>query len=122
VADQGSSDPRASAADLAGLPPELARQSISQSVIMLPLDAAIQAVELLTQRGRRLENWEGWVRMHDGTRAKSLSHAGSFALSRDAARAAETAIAAMRKASASWDRNPEYSGATLYFALSFGAF
>ena len=121
MADPGGSDPRAPTADLDALPGELARQSISKSVIMLPLDGAIQAIEHLSQHGRRLENWEGWVRMRDGTRAKSLGYTGSFALSRDPSRAAETAIAAMRSTSASWDRNPEYPGATLYFALSFGA-
>lgn len=117
----GSGDPRAINADLAALPPELARQSISPLLIMLPLDAAMQAIQHLTEHGRRLENWEGWVRLRDGSRAKSLAHSGSFALPRDAARAAERATAAMRTAHAAWERNPEYPGATLYFGLTFGA-
>lgn len=58
--------------------------------------------------------------MRDGGRAKSLAHGGSFALSRDPARAAETASAAIRKAHAFWERNPEYPGATLCFGLTFG--
>lgn len=107
--------------DLAALPPELARQSLSEVTLILPLDGAIQAIALLTERGRRLEQWEGWVRLRDGTRAKSLTHGGSFALSRDPARAAEAASAAMKKASVYWDRNPEYPGAALYFGLTFGA-
>ena len=88
---------------------------------ILPFDAALAAIAHLTQHGRRLENWEGWVRLRDGTRAKSLSHSGSFALPRNATRAAESATAAIRKAHAFWERNPEYPGAELYFGLTFGS-
>ena len=88
---------------------------------MLPRAAAIAAIAHLTQQGRRLESWEGWVKLRDGTRAKSLTHGGSFALSRDAARAATIATEAIKKAQIFWERNPEYPGAELYFALTFGA-
>ena len=107
--------------ELAALPPDIARQSISDTQVILPFDAALAAIEHLTRSGRKLENWEGWVRMRDGNRAKSLSHGGSFALSRDPARAAETATAAMRRAREHWLRNPEYPDAELYFGLTFGA-
>jgi len=88
---------------------------------MLPQAAAIAAIAHLTQQGRRLESWEGWVKLRDGTRAKSLTHSGSFALSHDAARAATIATEAIKKAQIFWERNPEYPGAELYFALTFGA-
>ena len=87
---------------------------------MLPLDAALAAIAFLSQHGRLIENWEGWVSLHDGSRTKSLNHPGSFALSRDPKRAAETTAAAIQKAQAAWERNPEYRGAALYFGLSFG--
>ena len=119
--DPGRGDSRAANADLAALPPELAKQSISDVTIILPYDAALEAIAHLTQHGRRLESWEGWVRLPDGSRAKSLTHGGSFALSRDPARAAEVATAAIRKAHAHWQRNPEYSGATLHYGLTFTA-
>jgi hypothetical protein len=119
VAESGSGDPRSSNADLAALPPELAKQSIAQGTVILPLDAALAAIAHLTQHGRRLESWEGWVRFRDGTRAKSLSHGGSFALSRDPARAAEIASAAIKRAKGLWDRNPEYPDAALYYGLYF---
>ena len=101
------------------LPPELAKQSLSPSAIILPFDAALAAIAHLTSSGRRLENWEGWVRLRDGNRTKSLTHGGSFALSRDPARAADTATAAMRRALDHWQRSPEYPGAELYFGLTF---
>jgi hypothetical protein len=101
------------------LPPELASQSISSNAVILPLDAALGAIAHMTQTGRRLENWEGWVKLRDGGRTRSLQHAGSFALSRDAARAADTAVAGIRRAAEHWARNPEYPGAELFFGLTF---
>jgi hypothetical protein len=121
VSDAAGGAAREANTDLAALPPELAKLSLSDATLILPLDAALQAIEHLTQHGRRLEQWEGWVRLRDGTRAKSLTHGGSFALSRDPARAAEAASAAIKKAHAYWERNPEYAAASLYFGLTFGA-
>jgi len=121
VAESGGGDPRGTNADLAALPPELAKQSISPTTLMLPLAAAVEAIAHLTRQGRRLDSWEGWVKLRDGTRAKSLAHGGSFALSRDPARAAASATEAIKKAQIFWERNPEYPGAELYFALTFGA-
>jgi len=120
VSVPGADDPRGGTADLAALPQELARQSISRAVIILPLDAALQAIAHLTQNGRRLESWEGWVKLREGGRAKSLTFGGSFALSRDPARAAAVASAGLTRAHATWQRNPEYPGAELYFGLTFG--
>jgi hypothetical protein len=119
VVDAGSADSRVTSADVAALPPELAKQSLSTAAIILPHDAALAAIAHMTQHGRRLENWEGWVTLREGSRAKSLAHGGSFALSRDPARAAEVASAAITRAQAYWNRNPEYPGATLCFGLTF---
>lgn len=107
------------AAGASELPPELASQSISQTAIILPFDAALAAIAHMAQNGRRLETWEGWVKLRDGARTRSLQHSGSFALPRDAAHGAETASAAIRRAVEHWGRNPEYPGATLYFGLTF---
>lgn len=120
MAPDGRTDPRDRHADLDALPPDLAGESLSTAVVLLPLDPALRAIAHLLEHGRRLESWEGWVRMPDGGRAKSLTHGGSFALPRDPARAAESATGAMKRAQAHWDRNPEYPGARLYFRLNFG--
>lgn len=87
--------------------------------LILPFEAALESIAEASKNGRRLTNWEGWVHFPNGTRAKSLSHGGSFALPRDATRAAETATAGMRRALDMWARNPEYPGAELYFGLTF---
>ena len=101
------------------LPAEIVSQSISSGAIILPRDAALAAIAHMTQHGRRLENWEGWVRLRDGGRTRSLQHAGSFALPADAAGAAEKGAAGIRRAAEHWARNPEYAGAELYFGLTF---
>ncbi len=88
---------------------------------MLPLDAALQAIARAAEQGSRLESWEGWVKLHDGSRVKSLEHGGSFALPRDAARAAQVAAAAMQRAQARFDRDPEYVHSQLQFVLTFAA-
>lgn len=121
MADPGGGDSRGTNADLAALPPDIAKQSISDVTVILPYDAALAAIAHLTQHGRRLEGWEGWLRLRDGSRTKSLTHGGTFALSRDPARAAEAATSGIQKAQSYWQRNPEYPGATLYYALAFGS-
>lgn len=88
-------------------------------LLILPFDAALKEIAERAERGIRLENWEGWVRFRDGMRAKSLSVSGSFALSRDPARAAATATAAIQRAHEKWQRDPEYPGAELLFGLTF---
>ena len=103
------------------LPAEMASQSLSRTVIILPADVALQAIALMAGKGRTLEAWAGWVRMRDGGRARSLAHSGSFALPRDSARAAEVAGAGIRRAQAMWSRDPEYPGASLYVELTYGA-
>jgi hypothetical protein len=59
------------------------------------------------------------VKLRDGSRSKSLTHGGSFALPSDPGRAAETAKAGMARAHQRWQNNPEYSGGELYFGLTF---
>ena len=88
-------------------------------LLILPFDAALKEIADRAARGVALQNWEGWVHFPSGTRAKSLSVSGSFALSRDPARAAETATAGIQRAQAKWQRDPEYPGATLLFGLAF---
>ena len=116
--DTGGVDPRESSADHA-LPRALAEQSLSPRDIILPYDAALAAIDQLTATGRRIENWEGWVKLRDGARAKSLSFGGSFALPSEPPRAADTAKAGITRAHERWQRDPEYPGAELYFGLTF---
>ena len=86
---------------------------------ILSYDAALKLIAERAAQGICLENWEGWVKLRDGTRTKSLDVQGSFALSRDPARAAATATAGIQRAHEQWLRRPEHPNAELLIGLSF---
>jgi len=92
----------------------------ANGTIVLACDDAVRAIDALTKDGMRLERWEGIVVTATGARMKSLEHGGSFALSADGARAAQSAVEGIRRAQATWDRRPEFERATLHVALTFG--
>ena len=119
LANPRGGEPGDEGSDLAALPSDLRDQSLSRTQIILPFAGATRALAELTGAGFRLERWEGWVKMRDGGRARSLAHGGSFALPRDPGRAMEVATHAMTRARERWQRDPEYPGAELYFALAF---
>ncbi|WP_321863467.1 hypothetical protein [Burkholderia cenocepacia] len=48
------------------LPPEIARQSISPREIVLPLNAAIAAIDYCASNKIRILGWEGWIQSPDG--------------------------------------------------------
>lgn len=119
MSDGAGGDPRRASADLAALSSDLRDQSLSRTQIILPFESAARALRELTAAGFRIDRWEGWVKMRDGGRARSLAHGGSFALPRDPVLAAEAVTQGMSRARDRWQRDPEYPGAELYFALAF---
>jgi hypothetical protein len=109
---------RMSSAHLAVLPEELAARSLSKHDVVMRYDDALTALDHLGRAGLRIESWEGWVRLADGTRTKSLLHQGSFALPLDAAESVSSAREMIMQAQRRWDRGPEYAGGELYFKLT----
>ena len=107
-----------SSSNLAVLPDELAARSLSKQDVVMRRDDALAALDHLGRAGMRIESWEGWVRLADGTRTKSLMHQGSFALPLDAAASITTARDMLSEAQRRWDRAPEYLGGELYFKLT----
>jgi hypothetical protein len=107
-----------SSPNLAALPDDLAARSLSKQDVVMRHDDALAALEHLRRAGMRIESWEGWVRLADGTRTKSLMHQGSFALPLDAAASIDAAREMITQAQRRWDRGPEYPGAELYFKLT----
>lgn len=107
-----------SSSNLAVLPEELAARSLSKQDVVMRHDDALTALEHLGRAGLRIESWEGWVRLADSTRTKSLMHQGSFALPLDASASITTARDMISEAQRRWDRSPEYPGAELYFKLT----
>jgi hypothetical protein len=104
-----------SSSNLAVLPDDLAARSLSKHDVVMRHDDALEALDHLGRAGLRIESWEGWVRLADGTRTKSLMHQGSFALPLDAAASITTAREMISQAQRRWDRTPEYQGGELYF-------
>jgi hypothetical protein len=107
-----------SSSHLAVLPDELAARSLSKHDVVMRHDDALAALDHLGQAGLRIESWEGWVRLADGTRTKSLMHQGSFALPLDASASVSTAREMIAQAQRRWERAPEYAGGELYFKLT----
>lgn len=48
------------------LPHELALRSISRQEIVLPLDAAIAAIDYCANHQIQILGWEGWIQTVDG--------------------------------------------------------
>lgn len=48
------------------LPPEIARHSISRKEIVLPLNAAIAAIDWCASNQIHILGWEGWIQTADG--------------------------------------------------------
>ena len=107
-----------SSSHLAMLPAELAARSLSRQEVVMRHDDALAALEHLERAGLRVESWEGWVRLADGTRTKSLLHQGTFALPLDAAASVATAREMIGHAQRRWDRSPEYAAGELYFKIT----
>jgi hypothetical protein len=107
-----------SSSHLAVLPDELAARSLSKHDVVMRHDDALAALDHLDRAGLRIESWEGWVRLTDGTRTKSLMHMGSFALPLEASASITTTREMIAQAQRRWDRAPEYAGGELYFKLT----
>lgn len=103
---------------LAMLPAELAARSLSRQEVVLRHDDALVALDHVERAGLRVESWEGWVLLADGTRTKSLSHPGTFALPLDAATSVATVREMIGPAQRRWERSPEYAGGELYFKIT----
>ncbi len=103
---------------LSMLPAELAGRSLSRQEVVLRHDDALAALDHLERAGLRVESWEGWVLLADGTRTKSLWHQGTFALPLDAAASVATVREMIAQAQRRWERSPEYVGAELYFKIT----
>jgi hypothetical protein len=103
---------------LAMLPAELAARSLSRQEVVLRHEDALAALDHLERAALRVESWEGWVRLADGTRTKSLTHQGTFALPLDATASVRTTRDMIEQAQRRWNRAPEYVGGELYFKIT----
>ncbi|MGQ0713540.1 MAG: hypothetical protein ACT4PJ_07385 [Gemmatimonadaceae bacterium] len=103
---------------LAMLPSELSERSLSRQDVVMRHDDALVALGHFGRAGLRVESWEGWVRLADGTRAKSLAHQGTFALPLESKASIDVTREMIAQAQQRWNRSPEYAGGELFFKLT----
>lgn len=109
------------------LPESLKAQSLSDDEVVLPLEGARAALEILEKEGFLLLCWEGWLQYADGAVGHSLSHQGSTPIRRHpeeawedfTRRAGESFLRSASAAAQAFSVKPENPGAQLYFCLSF---
>jgi hypothetical protein len=66
--------------DLNLLPKHLADKSISEQEIVLPIDEAIEAIDILESQGYHVLGWEGWIKAKSGVIGHQNAPQGSISL------------------------------------------
>ena len=69
---------------LALIPPHLARKSISDLEIVLPMPEALEAIDFLESKDVQILGWEGWVKSMDGRVGHGSAPQGTVSLRRAA--------------------------------------
>ena len=108
--------------DLDALPRELALQSASPNEIVLPFEAAIEAIDRLDAAHYRLLGWEGWIRTAEGHVGHGDAPPGTGDLTtfspREASRISQDTI---REANTRWSGSRMHPGAELLFCITVAA-
>lgn len=104
------------------LPPHLAKLSIDDKEIILPMEEALLAIDALEERGIHILGWEGWVKYQDGRIGHSDVPQGTVSLDQlSVSQAADLCRRTIREDSEKWRRdNPQRSN-QLYFCITFAA-
>ena len=98
---------------------KIRERSVSPSELVLSFDDAMQALDLLQQRGARVRGWEGWLRYPDGRLGHSERHQGTADLSAIAAAAAfELCRRSMREAHQAFRSAPDREASELLFCIT----
>ncbi|KVH41618.1 hypothetical protein WJ39_05015 [Burkholderia diffusa] len=101
------------------LPRELARQSISQQEIVLPLDAVIAAIDYCANHGIRILGWEGWIQSSDGRVGHGNAPQGTTNLAHlTMVEAADFCRRTIRAAATAWSESCPGTTDRLYFCVT----
>ncbi|HET9238989.1 MAG TPA: hypothetical protein VFO10_17155 [Oligoflexus sp.] len=109
------------------LPERIVQLSLSEDELVLPWDAAVEAIDILEKEGFLILCWEGWLRYADGAVGHSLSHQGSREIRRHpeepwadfSKRAKQSFTKSASESLQKFTAKPENPGAQLYFCLVF---
>ena len=112
--------------DIDLLPESLRHQSLSSREIVLPLEEALQVIDLLSAAEWALFGWEGWVRYPDGTYGHAPDGMGTMSIERTEREDWETYVQrsanfcreTMKLEQKLWDSNAKHPLIQLYFCLT----
>jgi hypothetical protein len=101
------------------IPAELAALSISPREIVLPMEAALVAIDHLEAEGRLILGWEGWVKTADGRVGHGSAPQGTASLEDLSVEgAAELCRRTIREDAAAWYLEHAGTSEALYFCLT----
>jgi hypothetical protein len=101
------------------LPPEIAQQSISRREIVLPLNAAITAVDYCANNQIQILGWEGWIQSSDGRVGHGNAPQGMASLDRlSIADAANFCDRTIREAALAWSEKNMGTTDRLHFCIT----
>lgn len=111
------------------VPQRILQLSLSEDELVLPLNAAVEAIEILEKEGFLVLCWEGWLRYADGAVGHSLSYQGTREIRRRpdeswtdfSIRARHSFVHSASECLQSFTAKPENPGAQLYFCLVFAS-
>ncbi|MFM0126256.1 hypothetical protein [Paraburkholderia sediminicola] len=104
------------------LSPEIAQQSISQREIVLPLNAAIKAVDYCALNQIHILGWEGWLQTQDGRVGHGNAPQGTVSLEGlSITDAAEFCRNTIRAAAQEWSENHPETTDRLHFCITINS-
>lgn len=104
------------------LPPDLAKLSIDEKEIVLPMEKALLAIDVLEKQGIRIVGWEGWVKDQDGRIGHGNASQGTVSLDDlSVSQAADVCRRTIREDWKRWQRDNSQSSNQLYFCITCAA-
>jgi len=103
------------------LPPQIAQQSISRREIVLPLHAAIAAIDYCANNHIQILGWEGWIQSFDGRLGHGNAPQGTTSLDHLSIRdAADFCRRTVSDAALQWTRTNLGTTDRLHFCITVG--
>ena len=104
------------------LPREVAARSTSQREIVLPLQDALEVVDIMESKGILILGWEGWVQTADGRVGHGSAPQGTVSLEDlSVHEAAEVCRTTMTEDAAQWEKENQGSSKKLHFCITVRA-
>lgn len=104
------------------LPVDLAKLSIDENEIVLPMEEALLAIDVLEKQGIRILGWEGWVQGQNGRIGHGNAPQGTVSLDDlSVSQAADVCRRTIREDWERWQRDNPQSSSQLYFCITCAA-